>query len=363
MSKVKFLSVLSASILISFSISTSTNAATNTNTIISEEKVLENALKESLATDNVKNLEVETEETSIDISAEIDNSKIDLNIEFDNDSDISSLNESNITFSETSNITEEQTDYSVFYGTLEDKKAYEEYLENEKQSLYLDEDEKKELTDEMLSNPDYFDETTSTLEDIEITEEEAANETSNSIEENLNYITTVEELNNSTVVLTNLETKEVQEIASTDGVASWVFLIPAGITLSQTAMAHLIAAGSAVVIGSTAALALSKLSSSSSNRKNYDHFKVVKVNNKLYSTGGMKMDAAAKRMSTNGDVWSISQGKAKTVAQTASKKAGGTYSVIGAETHAQGRKGYYSHYHTNPRKVSSGHSFFGTESK
>lgn len=363
MSKEKFLSILSASVLISFSLSTSTNAAINTDIVISEEKVLENALKESLETYNVNNLEVKAEEANVNISAEIDNSKIDLSIEFDSDSDLYSLNESNITFSETSSVTGEDTEYSVFYGTLEDKKAYEKYMENERQSLYLNEDEERKLTDEMLNNPYYFDEITSPAEDIKITEEEAANESSSSIEDSLNYISTVEELNNSTVVLTNLDTEEVQEIASTDGVASWVFLIPAGITLSQTAMAHLIAAGSAVVIGSTAALALSKLSSSSSNRKNYNHFKVVKVNNKLYSTGGLKMEAAATRMSKNGDIWSIDSGKAFTVAQSASKKAGGKYSAIGPETHAQGRKGYYKHYHTNPRKVSSAHSFYGTESK
>ena len=114
-----------------------------------------------------------------------------------------------------------------------------------------------------------------------------------------------------------------------------------------------------VIVGGGIALSLDKISTNSKTRNNnFNHFKVLRVNSKLYSTGGVSQKSAIARMMLGADVWSNSQSGANTVASSTSLNLGGSKTPIGPERD-KNKSGYYRHYHTNPRKKSGGHSFYG----
>ena len=160
-------------------------------------------------------------------------------------------------------------------------------------------------------------------------------------------------------MVTNLKTNESFEVNQTDGVASFAFAIPAGIAITTAVGKTLIAAGAAIIVGGGIALSLDKISTNSKTRNNnFNHFKVLRVNSKLYSTGGVSQNSAIARMMLGADVWSNSQSGAKTVASSTSLNLGGSKTPIGPERD-KNKSGYYRHYHTNPRKKSGGHSFYG----
>ena len=75
-------------------------------------------------------------------------------------------------------------------------------------------------------------------------------------------------------------------------------------------------------------------------------------------SGGLSTKSAVGVMILHGDIWSNAKSRAKTVASGASLAKRGRKTPIGPEVDSN-RKGKFAHYHTNPRKLSRGHSFYG----
>lgn len=304
---------------------------------------------------NINDVTVDLVKQEVSVEASVEDAEIKLNIELQDETDI--VDKSNqLTMEINENNSKEL--YNVFFGSEEQKRIYDEAIQKDEQILaHIEEN----LSLDILNNDVSLNENDNFItENIPDDSSEYTSEFQKIIENDEKFVlTTPSELEESTIILTNIETNENMIIDDNDGVASWAFVIPAGIVLSKALISSLLYWGSAIVLGGVVGLSLSKLSTDSRTRnKKYSHFKIIKWNNKLFSTGGISQKSAVARMTSNGDVWSINQAKAKTVASSASLAKKGKKNPIGPERDAN-KKGYYRHYHTNPRKNSKGHSFYG----
>lgn len=233
---------------------------------------------------------------------------------------------------------DEKTEYSIYFGTIEQKQQLDDAMEEEE--LLLKDIEKGVFTEEELKN-------------IELPTEKIYN--------NEKYhINSVEELKNVPIVITNLVTNEEKEIHPSDGVASAAWAIPVGIYITQHVASQLLLIGFAVIVGGLIGFALTIISVNPRYRKYYDHYRVVRAGKVgLTVLNGMNLNTATNYMKAGGDVWSTSQPLAWKIAYYAGKPKGGRLQQpTKVERHGSGN---FWHYHTWNR--AGGHSFYGTASK
>lgn len=252
-------------------------------------------------------------------------------------------------------------EYSLFFGTIEQKEIYDEAIQKYEALIESISEKLEEIPVEALSETEIGDENVIEVEESDELNQIKSNslETEKIIESGELVLSSAEELEKSPIVVTDLDTNESFEVNQTDGVASFAFAIPAGIALTTVVAKSLLATGASLIVGGGLVLSLERISTNSKTRNNkFNHFKVLRLNNKLYSSGGVSQKTAVARMMVGADVWSNSQSGAKTVASSTSLHLGGKKTPIGPERD-KNKSGYYRHYHTNPRKKSGGHSFYG----
>ena len=315
----------------------------------------------------IEDIDVSLDNENIELIGTVDEEQVSVNIDLESNTDLTTQKDS-ISFDSENIDTNETHNYSLFFGDLEQKEKMEQ-AESEDNILLSEINENisdnliKELENEnqFIDDNDESDITFNNDEDTnKIYEDEIVLETEKIIQNNDLVIDTIEKLENSPIVVTDLDNDEEILVNPDDGIASFAWVaIPVGIAITKGAIWGLIKYGSAIIIGWSLGILLSKLSTNSNLRKKqYHHYKIVKVSNKLYSTGGISQKSAISRMAANADVWSDTKARAKTVASSASLSKKGKKTPIGPERD-YGKKGYYRHYHTNPRNKSKGHSFYG----
>lgn len=332
--------------------------------VLAQENQLEEQIEDSMINELPSEIEIENVEFSIlnqeiEIQAKSEDENISINFDLNSDS---ALNFSENTLSMTIESEEEDSQqYSLFFGTLEQKEKYDKAIQKDEILIESISENLGEIYDEVLTEDEIGEDNVQVVSHFEELNsiDSYALETEKMIESGELVISSVQELEDTPIVVTDLNTGEVFEVDQTDGVASLIFAIPAGIAITTVLGKTLIASKVALIVGGSIVISLAMLSTSTKIRnKKYSHYKVLKVNNKLFSGGGISQKAAVSRMILNMDVWSTSQSGAKTVASTASLNLGGNKNPIGPERD-NNKAGYYRHYHTNPRKSSKGHSFYG----
>lgn len=336
----------------------------NLNRIVAQENQLEEQIENSMINELPSEIEVENVEFSIlnqeiDIQAKSNNENISINFDLNSDSALN-LSESSLSMTIESE-EEDLQQYSLFFGTLEQKVNYDKAIQKDEMLIESISENLGEIYDEVLTEDEIGEDNVQEVNHFEELNsiDSYVLETEKMIESGELVISSVQELEDSPIVVTDLNTGEVFEVDQTDGVASLIFAIPAGIAITTVLGKTLISTGVALVVGGSIVINLAKVSTDARIRnKKYNHYKVLKFNNKLYSGGGISQKAAVSRMALGIDVWSTSQSGAKTVASTASLNLGGSKTPIGPERD-NNKAGYYRHYHTNPRKNSKGHSFYG----
>lgn len=377
--KIKIISLLLSSLII---VQTILIPSTKANAVNLVEEKIENQIKDNITeiTDNVeiKNVNADLIKEKVVVEVRHDENEIVSTVDLSLSEGDELIDDDKITF-EIHGDANTNEKYSVFYGTLEQKKAYNNAVEHDAEALKQVEERIDENLIEVLEQE--F-ETSPTLDEpVEISplfpinysennEQEIIIEDSSSqkglevdklIENDQYLIESVEELENSPVVVTNLLTNEIIEIDETDAVGSAAFAISIGIMIAKSAVLPLIKAGSVLIVGGYVSVHLSKITTGSLSRyrsKQFNHYRVLRTRKGLYMSGGLSTKSAVGVMILHGDIWSNAQSRAKTVASGASLAKRGRKTPIGPEVDSN-RKGKFAHYHTNPRKLSRGHSFYG----
>ena len=359
--KIKIISIFFTGFLL---FETSLFYPSNVQTVMAQENKLEEQIEEDIVNELPSEIEVEDVDFSIvtqEVNVQATNNDESISINFDLNSDSAlSLSEDALTMTSKSQ-EEDSQEYSLFFGTIDQKELYDNAIQKDEALLESISAQLEETPVEVLSEIELGANNIQEVDDSSELNQIESNllESEKLIESGELVLSSVEELEDSSVVVTNLKTNESFEVNQTDGVATFAFAIPAGIAITTAVGKTLIAAGAAIIVGGGIALSLDKISTNSKTRNNnFNHFKVLRVNSKLYSTGGVSQKSAIARMMLGADVWSNSQSGAKTVASSTSLNLGGSKTPIGPERD-KNKSGYYRHYHTNPRKKSGGHSFYG----
>lgn len=300
-----------------------------------ENKIQQELEKVSNEGTSFENVEIDFENEEIKIEAEVENDGETHNVEITNDfSEEQAVATDSLTVKEASN--GEENEYSIYFGTVEEKHQLEQAMAEEERLLQDIEDGK--YTDEEL-------------EKIELPTEKIFNNKQN-------QITTAEELAETPIVMTDLATNSEREIDPSDGVASYAWAIPVGIYITRQVATQLLKMAFAAVIGGLLGAALTLISVNVNYRKYYEHYRVVRTGKVgLVVLGGMNLNTAVNYLKIRGDVWSISQPLAWRVAYFAGTPRGGKLQQpTKAERH--GGPGNFYHHHTWNR--AGGHSFYGT---
>jgi hypothetical protein len=126
------------------------------------------------------------------------------------------------------------------------------------------------------------------------------------------------------------------------------FAVWAGIELGSLLWA-LIFAGATIVLGGITYIVVTEVADEL-RKENKPHYAAVLKNQDLYVGQPLSENTAVSRLSSGGDVWSVSYSYALKVAFI----AGGNKPAVGPEKH--GDEGYYMHFHAYKRM--GGHSFY-----
>lgn len=277
-------------------------------------------------------IDLESDEVTIDAEARFDGEIINVEIT----SNISEKNIDGLSVKET--IEGEESEYSLYFGTLEQKQQLEQAISEE--SLLLKDIENGKYSEEELEN-------------IELP-------TDKIFKDEGNHITTEEELENTPIVVTNLQTSEDTEIMPGDGIASNSYAIPVGIYITKQVATQLLKIFFAAVVGGILGIALTLVSFDAKYRRYYEHYRVVRAGRVgLVALGGMNLNTAVSYLKIGGDVWSTAQPLAWKVAYFAGARRGGKFQQpTRPEYHGAGN---FWHHHTWNRV--GGHSFYGVAAR
>lgn len=228
------------------------------------------------------------------------------------------------------------SNYSLYFGTLEQKEKLDTAIEEEK--ILLEEIEQGKYSEEELK-------------EIELP-------TKKIMEDESTHITTEEQFVNTPIVVTDENSHEQREILPEDGVASG-FVIGPGIRIAIPVAQQLIKMFFAAVVGGLLGLALTIFARNANYRQFYEHYRAVRtgrVGIVVYS--GMNLNTAVNYMKLRGDLWSTTPSGAYQVARLAGGLRGGKFQApVADRAHGPGN---FPHYHTWNR--SGGHSFYGVAS-
>lgn len=153
----------------------------------------------------------------------------------------------------------------------------------------------------------------------------------------------------------DIETGEEYSINTDELQASFAFLLPLGVVIGETLLAHLVAAGLAITIAGVTYAAATEVIEKL-NKEKHNHYAAKLKSNVLYIGNNVSLSTAASLLKSGEDVWSKSGDLAAKVA----REAGGGRPAVPSENHwDKGLKKhrYYNHYHIYNR--SGGHSFYG----
>ncbi|MBO0471050.1 hypothetical protein JZO66_10885 [Enterococcus sp. DIV0242_7C1] len=316
-------------------ISNTAYAVTNDPVANIEKKILTELEKSSDESTTFENVDIDLKESELTINAikQIDDDieKIEIKQEFQEE--VISSDGLQITES-----TEEGTkEFSIYFGTLEQKNELDKAIAEEK--IIMSDIESGKYSEEEIQK-------------IELP-------TKKIFENEKNHITTEEQLAETPIVVTDEQTQEKKEIAPEDGIASG-FAIGPGIRIAVPVARQLIKIFFAAIVGGLLGLALTIFSVNSNYRQFYDHYRAVRtgrVGIVVYS--GMNLNTAVTFMKLNGDLWSTSSTDAFKVARLAGGLRGGKFQQPILEKKI--KPGNFPHYHTWNRK--GGHSFFGVAAR
>lgn len=286
---------------------------------------------------SIGKVEIDFENEEIKIEAEVEDDREVHNVEIINDfSDEQSSSTDSLTIKET--FEGEENEYSIYFGTVEQKHQLEQAMAEEEKLL------------QDIENGKY---TKEEVEKFELPTNKIFNDEQN-------QITTEEELAETPIVMTDLDTKDEQEIDPGDGVASYAWAIPVGIYITRQVATQLLKLAFAAIVGGLLGAALTLISVNVNYRKYYNHYRVVRAGKVgLVVLGGMNLNTAVNYLKVRGDVWSISQPLAWKIAYFAGTPRGGKLQQpTKAERHGAGN---FWHHHTWNRV--GGHSFYGTASR
>lgn len=323
------------------------------------ENRIENEIEEKLSSDVTVN--------SAEVQATVDGDNINIEVTdgdkkavVDIDGEMSNLNtmDDNIQVSVETN--DEAADYSVSFGSLEEKKKMDQAIATDNNLLEQIEKEIPEenqiinsVTDDELVETEVSED--NTANDMEYSEIQLATE---SVINEMPIITTEEELAESDVVLTNLNTGEESSFSVSDGMPSAIPLIAGfAIAVSGGAAASLIKMGAAIVIGGALGFVVSH-TKNKSKRKNYSHYAAKMAKGKLVAYKGLSYSAAASRLRSGGEIWSTSKSNALKVSKGASPLKKST----GSELHRKKGQWRFHHFHPAIRKVHGKYKYRGTHS-
>jgi hypothetical protein len=315
-------------------ISNTAYAITNDPISTTENKILTELEKSSNEATTFENVEIDLEESELIIEAKtrIDDETREIEIVQDFQED--SINSSGMKVSEKNE--EETNNYSLFFGTMEQKERLEKAIEEEKK--LLEEIEQGKYSEEELQK-------------IELP-------TKSIMEDKSTHITTEEQFADTAIVVTDENTLEQREILPEDGVASGFALGP-GIRIAIPVARELIKMLFAAVVGGLLGIALTIFSRNANYRQFYEHYRAVRtgrVGIVVYS--GMNLNTSVNYMKLRGDLWSTTSTGAYKVARLAGGLRGGKFQPpIADRAHGPGN---FAHYHTWNR--SGGHSFYGVAS-
>lgn len=170
------------------------------------------------------------------------------------------------------------------------------------------------------------------------------------------FIFHVHELTDSSlsVTVTDPRTGETEHVATSTGSGAAIPLI-LGIPLLVSALEALLAASAVVIVAGVTYVAVTNaIQALNRDGSSYQHFIAMRLANRpLMIGGGISFGTAVKIVSGGGDIWSRSQGGAKTVCQS----AGGGRPPVGPEKDASGSFKVW-HYHTVARN--GAHCFYGS---
>ncbi|AIF68106.1 hypothetical protein GZ22_16665 [Terribacillus saccharophilus] len=156
---------------------------------------------------------------------------------------------------------------------------------------------------------------------------------------------------------TDVETGETYDLDSTEGQASFVFLIPVGIVMTEAALTALYATGAMIIVSGAAYVVANKAKKS----KKYNHFKATVKGGSVYIGAGMSRSKAVSWFKSKHDVYSVSKNQAKEVA-AAANRSGKPYHEVD-QRYGKNRKGHYWHWHAYKKKPTDKHSFYGSPVK
>lgn len=323
------------------------------------ENRLENEIEEKLSSDvNVDSADVQATVDGDNINIDVVDGEKKAHVEIDGE--MSNLNsiEENIQVSVEAE--GESTAYSVSFGTIDDKKRMDQAIASDDLLLKQIEQQIPEenqvvsaITNDELAETEISEE--NTVEDMEYPEVQLATE---DVIDDMPIITTEEELAESDVVLTNLDTGEETSFSVSDGMPSAIPLIAGfAIAVSGGAAASLIKMGAAIVIGGALGFVVSH-AKNKSKRKNYSHYAAKMAKGKLVAYKGLSYSAAASRLRSGGEIWSSSKANALKVSKGASPLKKST----GSELHRKRGQWRFHHFHPAIRKVHGKYKYRGTHS-
>lgn len=122
---------------------------------------------------------------------------------------------------------------------------------------------------------------------------------------------------------TDVETGETYDLDSTEGQASFVFLIPVGIVMTEAALTALYATGAMIIVGGAAYVGANKAKKS----KKYNHFKATVKGGSVYIGAGLSRSKAVAWFKKGKDLYSVSSNQAKAVA-AATNNSGKPYNEV-----------------------------------
>lgn len=323
------------------------------------ENRIENEIKENLISDvSVDSPEVNADLDGDTVIVEVTDGDRKATLEVDGDmSNLSSVEENIQVAVETA---EESADYSISFSSIEDKQKMDHAIESDE--VMLSEIEKQIPDENQIVNEissDELIETESSEEnaqnDVEYPEMQLATE---NVIDSMPVITTEEELAESDIVLTDLETGEGTSFSVSDGMPSAIPLI-AGFAISVAGglAASLIKTGAAIVVGGVLGFVVSN-AKNKSKRKNYAHYAAKMAKGKLVAYKGLSYSAASSRLRSGGEIWSSSKANALKVTKGASPLKKST----GSELHRKRGQWRFHHFHPAIRKVHGKYKYRGTHS-
>ncbi|MFD6438538.1 SAR2788 family putative toxin [Peribacillus sp. NPDC060186] len=153
-------------------------------------------------------------------------------------------------------------------------------------------------------------------------------------------------------VIEDVETGEIFNYNSEDGVPSLVFLIPIGLAMSPAVLTALFHTGAMIIVGGTAFV----IATQANKSKSYYHFAASVKKGGVYIGKGLSKSQAVARIKSKNDTWSTSSNQAKGVASSANKNGKPINEVD--KLNGKPKKGYYWHWHPYKRTPKA-HAFYG----